>query len=483
MKPGNGIERADLCVIGAGAGGLSVAAGAAQLGAKVVLVEKGEMGGDCLNHGCVPSKALLAAARAAHVAAGSARLGVRASPEIDHGAVHEHVRGAIAAIAPYDSQERFERLGVRVIRAPGRFVSRREIEAGGRRIRARRFVIATGSRPAIPPIPGLDEVPFETNETIFSRTSPPRHLLVLGGGPIGLEMAQAHARLGAAVTVIEAAPRIAPREEPELAAILAERLSAEGVRLLAGQRVVCVERNTGDPGGGIVLRLQDTDGQAATVSGSDLLVAVGRRPNVENLGLETAGIRTGPGGIETGPDLRTTNRRVFAIGDVGGRGGFTHLAGAHAALVIRAALFGLPGRMRDDHVPRVIFTDPELAHVGLTEEAARARHGRRLEVVHVPLADNNRSVCEGRREGRAKLMVVRGRPVGVAIVGPHAGEQIQPWALALARRMKLVDLAAMISPYPTFGESVKTIAGAWLGPRLFGSAWPRRIVRLVQRLP
>lgn len=481
-------EKVDLCIIGAGAGGLSVAAGAAQLGAKVVLVEKGEMGGDCLNHGCVPSKALLAAARAAHLAGHAEHLGVKARPEIDYRAALDHVSHAIATIAPHDSQERFEGLGVEVIRAAGRFVSPHEVEAGGRRIRARRFVIATGSRPVIPPIPGLDTVPFDTNETIFSRPEAPRELLVIGGGAIGLEMAEAHARLGARVTLIEAAPRIAPREEPELAEALADHLAAEGVRILAGHKVKRIEaerkaQTAPSRKGRIILHLEGQGGAERTVSGTDLLLAIGRAPNVEGLGLEAAGIRHGRGGIETGSDLRTSNRRVFAIGDVSGRGGFTHVAGYHAGLVVRAALFGLPARVRDDHLPRVIFTDPELAHVGLTEEEARTRFGKRCEVLHIPLADNNRAVCEGRREGIAKLMVAKGRPVGIAILGPMAGEQIQPWALALARRMKMTELAGMISPYPTFTESVKAISGAWFSPRLFGAAWPKRIVRLVQRLP
>jgi pyruvate/2-oxoglutarate dehydrogenase complex dihydrolipoamide dehydrogenase (E3) component len=465
----------DICVVGAGSGGLSVAAGAAQMGARVVLIEAGAMGGDCLNTGCVPSKALLAAARHAHAMGTGAPFGVApASADVDFAAAKDHVAATIAAIAPHDSQERFEGLGVQVIRARARFVSATEMEAGDHRIRARRFVLATGSRPAIPPIPGLDSVAYLTNETIFDLRDRPQHLIVLGGGPIGIEMAQAHRRLGSAVTVIEAA-RALGREDPEIAAPVLEALRAEGVTIREGARAA---RIAGEANGvGIALHLED----GSAIHGSHLLVATGRQVSTGGLGLDAAGIAHGPKGIAVDAGLRCTNRRVYAIGDAAGGLQFTHLAGYHAGIVIRSALLGLPARQRGDHIPRVTYTDPELAQVGLTEAEARARHGRRLEVVKVPFAGNDRARAEGRTEGLLKAMVVRGRPVGVSIVGPGAGELIQLWALAISARLKLSAIAGMVAPYPTLGEINKAAASAYFAPRLFGNPWIGRLVRLVQR--
>jgi pyruvate/2-oxoglutarate dehydrogenase complex dihydrolipoamide dehydrogenase (E3) component len=343
---------ADLCVIGAGSGGLSVAAGAAQLGARVVLIEAGAMGGDCLNTGCVPSKALLAAAKHAHAMTTGRRFGVApAIPQIDFAAAKDHVAATIAAIAPHDSQERFEGLGVQVIRAPARFVSPREVAAGGTRIRARRFVLATGSRPAIPPVPGIESVPYLTNETIFDLRTRPEHLIVLGGGPIGIEMAQAHRRLGSAVTVIEA-DRALGRDDPETAAVVLAALRAEGVAI---REQTAAARIAG--GAGVTVHLPD----GSAVAGTHLLVAAGRRVETEALGLAEAGIKAGPKGIAVDARLRTTNRRVHAIGDAAGGLQFTHVAGYQAGVVIRSALFGLPARQRTDHIPWVTYTDPELA--------------------------------------------------------------------------------------------------------------------------
>ena len=466
--------RADLCVIGGGSGGLSVAAGAVQMGARVVLVEGARMGGDCLNSGCVPSKALIAAARCAHAMTAGAPFGVApAVPEVDYAAVKDHVAGVIAGIAPHDSVERFEGLGVRVIEARGRFLSPRELQAGDSVIRARRFVIATGSSPLVPPIPGLDSVPFETNETIFGLRECPAHLIVIGGGPIGIELAQAHRRLGSAVTVLEGQKALL-RDDPELAAIALERIRAEGVEIVEG---ALAERVTGTAGE-ITVHVKG----GARYRGSHLLVAVGRRPNTEGLGLDVAGVEHGRGGIAVGADLKTTNRRIYAIGDVAGSLQFTHVANYHAGIVIRSALLGLPARARTDHIPWATYTDPELAHVGLTEEAARRRHGRRLEVVRFDFAANDRARTERATAGRIKVMVVRGRPVGASIAGTQAGEMIQLWALAIANRLKMGAVAAMVSPYPTLGEINKRVAGAYFSPRLFDSPMLKRLVRLVQRL-
>ncbi len=465
--------RTDLCVIGAGSAGLSVSAGAAQMGASVILIEGAEMGGDCLNHGCVPSKALIAAARHAHAMTSGAPFGVRpVRPEVDFAAAKAHVRRVIAGIAPHDSVERFEGLGVRVIRDWARFVSPEEVEVGGERIRARRFVIATGSRPYAPPIPGLDRTPYYTNETIFDLQERPEHLIVIGGGPIGLEMAQAHRRLGSAVTVLEGA-RALGRDDPEIAAIALERIRAEGVEIVEGATVEAVEAD----GDGIVVRVRD----AAARRGSHLLVAVGRKASLERLDPGAAGIATTPAGAKVDAGLRTTNRRVYAVGDAAGGLQFTHVAGYHAGVILRSALFGLPSKATNAHIPWATYTSPEIAQVGLTEPEARKAHGRRLEVLRFHYSENDRARAEGETTGLIKVMVVAGRPVGVSIVGAQAGELIGLWALALANRMKIAAIAGMVAPYPTLGEISKRAAGQYYVPRLFENDRVKRLVRFVQR--
>ena len=474
MRKPDDVLTPDLCVIGAGSGGLSVAAGAVQMGASVVLVEAGEMGGDCLNAGCVPSKSLIAAAAAAQAQREAAPFGVAArEPEIDYAAAMEHVRSVIAAIAPHDSQERFEGLGVTVIRARARFVSEREAEAGGRRIRARRFVIATGSRPAVPPVPGLDGVPYLTNETLWDLRERPEHLLILGGGPIGMEMAQAHARLGSRVTVVEAA-RALGRDDPEVAAVALARLRAEGVEIREG---AAAERISG-AAGAVTLHLGDE-----TVTGSHLLVAVGRRASTDGMGLDAAGIDHDARGVTVDAGLRTTNRRVHAIGDAAGGLQFTHVAGYHAGLVVRSALFRLPVRARTDHIPRVTYTDPEVAQVGLTEAEARDAHGDRIEVHRAPFAENDRARAERATEGLVKLVAdARGRIHGVSMAGRHAGELIQPWALALSKGLRVKDMAGHVAAYPTLGEVSKRVAGAYYQPRLFENPRVKWVVRMLAKL-
>lgn len=464
----------DLCIIGAGSGGLSLAAGAAQMGARVVLIEGGQMGGDCLNTGCVPSKALLAAAKQAHAMTTGARFGITpVVPQVDFAAVKDHVARTIAAIAPMDSQERFEGFGVEVIRGWARFTSTDEVEVGGQRIRARRFVIATGSVAAIPPIAGIETVPFLTNETIFALRAAPSHLIILGGGPIGMEMAQAHRRLGVPVTVIEAA-RALGREDSELAALVLANLRAEGVEVLEDAPAVQIAGEAG----AIAVTLKE----GRVIHGSHLLVATGRRVAVERLDLAAAGVEATPRGVTVGADLRSvSNRRVYAIGDAAGGAQFTHLAGYHAGVVIRSILLGLPAKAATHHIPRVTYTDPELAQVGLTEAEARAAHGAALQVLRAEFTHNDRALAEGRAEGLIKLMVVKGRPVGVSICGPQAGELIGVWSLAIAARLKLGAVAGMVLPYPTLGEVSKRAAGAYFSPKLFDNPWVKRAVRLVQR--
>ena len=467
----------DICVIGAGSGGLSVAAGAVQMGARVVLIEKGRMGGDCLNYGCVPSKALLAAGKHAQAMRDSEAFGIApAAPRIDFARVHDHVQDVIAGIAPHDSQERFEGLGVTVIRAAARFADARTVLAGDARIRARRFVIATGSSPRVPPIPGLDGVPYFTNETIFENTRCPEHLIVIGGGPIGMEMAQAHRRLGARVTVLEGATALG-QDDPELAAIVKQRLGAEGIDLRENAMVKSIA--SADAG----LRVTcERDGAAQTVDGSHLLVAVGRAPNVAGLGLDAAGIDHTPAGIATDARLRTSNRRVFAIGDVRGGLQFTHVAGYDAGIVIRNALFKVPAKADYTAVPWVTYTDPELAHVGLTEAAARRTHGDGIKVLGWGFDENDRARAERRTEGRVKVVTDRkGVILGASIAGLNAGELLAPWILAVGAGHKIGSLAQFVAPYPTLTEVSKRVAGAYYTPTLY-SGRVRFVVRLLMRL-
>jgi pyruvate/2-oxoglutarate dehydrogenase complex dihydrolipoamide dehydrogenase (E3) component len=467
---------ADLCIIGGGSGGLSVAAGAAQMGAKCVLVEKGKMGGDCLNYGCVPSKSLLAAGHAANAVREAGRFGVKASqPDIDFAAVNTHVHDVIAGIAPHDSVERFEELGVTVLQEAGRFTGPRELSAGDTLVRARRFVIATGSSPLVPPIPGIDGVPYLTNETVFDLKEAPARLIVIGGGPIGLEMAQAHRRLGCDVVVVEAFD-ILNKDDPELVDVVRRRLVGEGIVLHEGAKVTGVAPE----GSGIRVNLE-REGETSQVEGSHVLVAVGRIANVEGMGLTEAGVAYSPRGIDVDARLRTTNRKIFAIGDVAGGYQFTHVAGYHAGIVIRNALFRLPAKADHSAVPWVTFTAPELAHVGLSAAATDAA-GTTHTIVRATFAENDRARAERTEEGFVKAVVgARGRVLGASIVGPHAGELILPWVLAVQGRLRIKDLASVIAPYPTLSEVTKRAAGSFYTPSLF-SGRTRCIVRALARL-
>ena len=466
---------ADICVIGAGSGGLMVAAGASQMGAKTVLIEAGKMGGDCLNFGCIPSKALLAAAHAAQSHRTSGRFGVNGGePSIDFAAVHGRLHDVIAGIAPHDSPERYEGLGVTVVPARASFIASDRVEANGTLVRARRFVVATGSRAMIPPVPGLDDVPFLTNETVFESSQAPEHLIVLGGGPIGIELAQAHRRLGARVTVLEMQTMLR-NDDPELVDILRVRLRAEGVRIHEGARVTRVERH----GNGVAAMFEE-DGAEHRIEGSHILVAAGRTPNVEGIGLDIAGIESGPRGIVTDRRMRTTNRKVYAIGDVAGPYLFTHTAAYQAGIVLRNALFRLPAKTDYSALPWVTFTDPELAQVGMTEEQARARHGS-IRVLRASFAENDRARAEDETHGVVKAVVARnGRVLGASIIGPRAGELIQTWELAIRSKLKIGAIAGLIAPYPTFAEANKRAAGTFYLPRLFSDR-TKMIVRFLAR--
>ncbi len=466
----------DICVIGAGSGGLTVAAAAAAFGVDVVLIERGKMGGDCLNYGCVPSKAIIAAGKHAHAIAEAPEFGVSAGDiKIDYRKVHSHIHSVIAAIAPNDSVERFTALGVRVIQDNARFTGHDTVVAGDIEIKARRFVVATGSTAFVPPIPGLDTVDYMTNETLFDNNRKIRHLIVIGGGPIGLEMAQAHRRLGTEVTVIEGL-RALGKDDPELAAVVLDRLRGEGIDIMEGATVSKVAKRGKT---GIRVTVETESGEHA-VDGSEILVATGRKANVDDLGLEAAGIEYDRAGIKVGPNLRTTNRRVFAVGDVAGGLQFTHVAGYHAGLVVQQILFRMPAKENRDIIPWVTFTDPELAHVGLHEEAARKRAGK-IHVLRWPYVENDRAQAERKTDGLIKLVTDgKGRILGVSIAGAGAGEMINLWALAVSKRMKLSDVRGFVPAYPTMGEIGKRAAITYYTP-MTRKPLVRRIVTFLRR--
>ncbi|MBS1301466.1 FAD-dependent oxidoreductase [Loktanella sp. SALINAS62] len=464
---------ADICIIGAGSAGLSVAAGAAQMGANVVLIEGHKMGGDCLNYGCIPSKALIASSKRAHAGIGNAVFGVEEVwPSVDYAAVKDHVRDVIDTIAPVDSQDRFEGLGCTVIRETARFISQTEVQAGDTIITARRFVVASGSSPLVPPIDGIDTVAVHTNETIFDLRERPDHLLVIGGGPIGMEMAQAHRRLGCKVTVIEGATALG-KDDPEMTAVVLDALRAEGVDIHENTKA---ERISGMDGKITVHTAQ------GDFTGSHLLMAVGRAVNVDRLDLDKAGVEYDRSGLKVDASLRSvSNKRVYAAGDVAGGLQFTHVAGYHGGQLVRALMFGLPAKARTDHLPWVTYTDPELAQVGLNEAQARDKHGSKLTVVRSEFSHNDRANADRRTTGLIKVMVVGGKPVGASIAGHLAGELIAIWAMAIANGLKMTAISNTVLPYPTYNEVNKRAAGAYFTPKLFESGTVKAAVRLVQR--
>ncbi|MEO1199897.1 MAG: FAD-dependent oxidoreductase [Pseudomonadota bacterium] len=465
----------DICVIGAGSGGLSVAAGAAAFGVPVVLIEKGLMGGDCLNYGCVPSKALIAAASHAEAMRSGMPFGIKpVEPDIDFTKVMAHVKGVIGHIAPLDSVERFRGLGVSVIQGTAEFVDKNTVEVGGQKIRARRFVIASGSTPFVPPVPGLDNVAYLTNETVFELKRLPRHLLIVGGGPIGIELGQAFRRLGSEVTILDAGPMLG-REDPELAGFATTALLEDGVTLRDHVTVDRVERARN----GVRLVLNGANGEEM-VTGSHLLVATGRKPTVEGLGLEAAGIKHSARGIEVNDKLKTSNPRVFAIGDCIGDLQFTHAANYHAGLVLRAILFRMTAKRDNSVVPRATYCDPEIAAVGLSEEEACRRHDD-IRIMRWPLVENDRAQAERDTAGLIKVISTKkGVVLGAGIVGPHAGELIHPWTLAVTRKMKLNAITGLVFPYPTLGEISKRAAVNYYLPSL-ASPWLRRIIGWLRR--
>lgn len=466
----------DLCVIGAGPGGLTAASAAAQLGRQVVLIERDAMGGDCLNRGCVPSKALIAAARHAHLIRSAADFGIAPSePVIDFSRVMAHVHAVMASIEPDDSQERFEALGCTVIRKAARFLDHSTLEAGEFHVKARRFVIATGSSPWLPSLPGLESVPYFTSDNIFDSVALPKRLIVLGAGPMGLELAQAFRRLGSEVIVLEALAPLAGHD-PELVRILLDALRREAVEIVSACKVASVREGPL----GIAVSVEMA-GAAREVEGSHLLLAAGRRANVDDLNLEAAGVEFSARGIRVDARLRTTNPRVYAVGDVAGGLQFTHIAAHQAGLVIRNALFRQPVRYDRAKMPSAIFTDPELAQVGLTEAEA-AERGLSRKILRWPLSRSDRARIERRPQGLLKVVIGRGgRVIGAGLVGLHAGELILPWARMVAAGERIGSMARTVVPYPTLSEESRRVALTnYRG--LASNPWVRRVIDMVSSL-
>ena len=464
----------DIAIIGAGAAGLSVAAAASQLGMSVVLAESGKMGGDCLNTGCVPSKALLAAAKAAHAFTRADRFGIQNKvPDIDFAAVMDHVAQVIKKIEPHDSLERFTQLGVKVILAHAEFIDQTQLKVGDCLVKARYFVIATGSSPALPPISGLTDVPYFTNESIFTLKEKPTHMVIIGAGPIGCEMAQAFSYLGIKVTMIDVAAML-PRDEIDLVNLLRSEFIESGIELYEHTKIHSVAKC--DNGIEVVI---DKNGQLVSIFGSHLLVATGRKANVDGLALNKANVVFDAKGIKVDNRLRSSNKKIYALGDVAGGYQFTHIAGYHAGIVIRNIVFKWPAKVDYRAIPWVTYTCPPLAHAGLSSiEAAKIYND--LKIISVPYADNDRAIAEKETVGFMKVICTsKGRVLGVSILGMNADELLAPWIMLIKNGKSLRELSDTILPYPTLSEISKRIAAEFYSPLLF-SAKIKRLVRLIK---
>lgn len=469
----------DYCVIGGGSGGLSFAAGAAQMGLDVVLLEEKKMGGDCLNSGCVPSKALLACARGKETLHRMQSMGWMMDETkdvpLDFTKAMAHVHQTIKTIEPHDSMERFQSLGVKVFLERGSFVDGQTVETPTHRIQAKRFIVATGSHPFVPPIPGLDQIPYHTNETIFHLKERPEHLVVIGGGPIGIEMAQAFRHLGSRVTVIEAV-QVLPKDDASMVARLKNILRDQGVVLLEKTGVQKVQKHKN----GVTVITQSGDGPETAITASHLLVATGRRPNLTRLDLDKAGISHGPQGIHVNERLQTINPKVFAIGDCAGGFQFTHVAGFQAGLALMNSLFRLRGRKSRRVIPWVTYTHPELAHVGALEtdlQKARRTYG----VYEMSFEENDRAQAEKQTQGWIKILCTsRGRILGATILGHGAGDLIYPWVMAMQNGMKLHQVVQTIAPYPTFSDMHVRVAGKFFQEKISG-CFGKKIVGLFRK--
>lgn len=467
------MERYDLAVIGGGTAGLVASAVSAGIGARTALVEQHKLGGECLWTGCVPSKALIRSASVLHTLRRAADFGIDVEGgRADFGRVMDRIRSIIHAIEPHDSPERFRSLGVDVIEGRARFLSPEEAEVGGRRIRARRWLLATGSRTAVPPIAGLAEAGYLTHETVWDLTALPESLVVLGAGPIGIELAQAFSRLGSRVTVVGAAAQVLEREDPEIAAVLARQLEREGIRVLLNSKATSVRVEDGEK----VITVGGEELRAA-----EILVATGRRPNVEEMGLEALGVEIGDRGVKVDASLRTSASNVWAAGDVAGPYRFTHVADYQARIAAPNALFPIRRKVDYRVVPWCTYTEPEVARVGMTEAEARETWGDAAGVFRYAHDSLDRALCDGEPDGLTKVVLdPKGSIVGAHVVAPRAGETIHEAVLAVRHRLKLSDLSGMIHIYPTYPESLKRAADAFLRAKYSGGL-ARRVADLAVR--
>jgi pyruvate/2-oxoglutarate dehydrogenase complex dihydrolipoamide dehydrogenase (E3) component len=463
----------DLVIVGGGAGGLVVASVAAQLGLDVVLIEKNpQPGGDCLHYGCVPSKALLKVAQVAETVRRSHDYGIKAAPPVvDIERVNATVQSAIDTIQPHDSRERFESLGCEVITGEAQFQDAHSVVVNDQIIHAKKFVIATGSAPFVPPIEGLAEIDYLTNENMFSLPVLPETLVILGAGPIGVEMAQSYARLGCTVKLVEAAERLLPTMDKDIATSLSEVLLQEGVEIYTSSAVLKVSKHEAQ------INVELANGQS--IRGDSLLVATGRRAVVEGLGLERAGVSYSQRGVEVNARMQTSAKHIFACGDVTGQLALTHVAELQAGVVIANIVFKLPKRMSQQAIPLVVYTDPECAQIGLSESDAANIDG--CSTVRFEMADLDRAIAEHKTAGFAKLIVRKGRLLGVQIVGPHAGDVIHELALVMHEKIKLSKITALVHAYPSYAQISKRVAGAYFSPALY-SAKTKTVVKWLHRL-
>lgn len=469
----------DLGILGGGAAGLTAAAGAAQFGAKTILIEKAKtLGGDCLHFGCVPSKTLIRTAGVWSLARRAKEFGLPQVelPSVDLAAVMGRVRSVIDTIQEHDSPERFCGLGAAVRFGEPRFVDDHTVSVDGDRLTARAWIVATGSSPSLPPVEGIEDVPYWTNETVFSRTELPDHLMVLGGGPIGVEMAQAFRRLGSKVTVVEYADQVLGPEDPDIAAILRSRLEAEGVRILTGTKAL----KAATAGSSVLLRVAPAkgDGEPWTIEGDALLVAAGRKANVEGLELSAAGVAFSPRGVPADRRMRTNVPHIYSCGDVNGVFPFTHVAGYEAGIALSNAVLRLPRKADYTKVPWCTYTDPEVASIGLNEKRAKAA-GVEYRTLEAPFREVDRALAEGESEGKIKVLVTpSGRILGCQIAGPRAGELIHEWVAAMNGGVKLSTLAGAIHAYPTLAEISKKAAGSYYSGKLFSDR-TKKILRFL----
>ena len=450
--------RTDLLIIGAGAGGLSVAAGAAQLGVKVVLLEGDKMGGDCLNYGCVPSKALIAFSN-------------QKKPKQFIEAM-SFVRQVIKEIEPHDSEERFRSLGVNVIREYGRFVDAKTVTAGGYEIQSRRIVIATGAHTSIPKINGLSDIPYYTNQTIFDLAQKPSHLLVLGGGPVGVELAQAFTRIGIKVTIFEK-QKILSNFNREQVKILKGNLLADGVNL---KEYAFIEEFS-QVGSTLTVRLESGE----KITGSDLLVATGKKPNLQRLNLNVAAISYSDKGIETDQYLRTSNKKIYAIGDVTQFENFTNVANYHSGIVLKSITIGLKTKVQKEVQPRVIYTTPEIGSVGLSKAQATKKYGDKLKISRVNFSENDRAITDDKKLGWIEIYIHRNLVVGASVIGIGAGELLNFWSFIISNRISIYKIAKTSFAYPTLGEVNKKLVTKYISPKIFKNRGIRNLVWLFQR--